>query len=322
MASLLDRVLGKHERVPKTAGRADPREREGEMDETIDDAFLGRLRQASLASRRGLTSGLMGEHSSPRRAAALEFADYRSYSPGDDFRRVDWNAYLRLDQLLVKLADAPERLTLHLLLDISRSMDWGHPNKFAYARRLAIGLSYVALAHMDTANLMALHGGECLRVSSREGPKALPALVRAAGGLRPDGTTVLDDALASFGAQGHHRGIVVLISDLLSPGGYQNGLERLSRAALRPVVVHILSRDEVSPTLEGDLALEDVETGETVQVSVDWATRARYQQWLRGWFDEIEAFCSRRGITYVRVDTSQPVEELLLGRLRHERVLK
>ncbi len=288
----------------------------------IDDAFLAKLRRASVASKRSLTSGLTGEHASPRRASALEFADYRSYSAGDDLRRVDWNAYLRLDHLLVKLADAPERLNLHLLLDTSGSMDWGTPNKFSYARRLAVGLSYVALSHMDTVNLMVLHGGECTRVSQQESARALPTLMKAMGGLRPTGTTNLNVVLSSFARQTHRRGVAILISDLLSPDGWQAGLEKLAGSSLRPVVIHLLSPEETEPAIDGDLELQDVETGDAIQVSIDWATKARYQQWLRSWFAEIEELCSRRGIAYVRVETSQPVEELLLGRLQRERVLR
>ena len=147
-------------------------------------------------------------------------------------------------------------------------------------------------------------------------------LVRSASAVRPDGTTNLDVALASFVRQGYRTGVAVLISDLLSPDGYQAGLERLSSTSLRPVVIHLLSPEEMEPVLDGDLELEDVETGDLIQVSIDWSTKARYQQWLRDWFAEIESFCSRRGISYVRVETSQPVEELLLGRLQREKVLK
>ncbi len=290
--------------------------------EVVDDSFLSRLRSVSLVSQRKLTSGLTGEHASPRRANALEFADYRSYTPGDDLRRVDWNAYLRLGQLLVKLADAPERLTLHLLLDTSGSMAWGHPNKFSYARRLAAGLAYVALAHMDAANLLILNGRECVRWSRRESTASAAAMVRAINSLEAGGTTDIDAALGSYTNLGNHRGVAVMISDLLSPQGYQSGLERLSRAALRPVVIHLLSPEELNPTLEGDLELLDTETGDTVQVSIDWGTLRRYRRWLREWLEEVEASCSRRGITYVRVETTQSIELLLLDRLRREKVLK
>ena len=207
----------------------------------MDEAFLSRLRRVTLASQRKLTSGQTGEHASPRKAHSLEFADYRSYSPGDDFRRVDWNAYQRLDHLFVKLSDAPERLQLQLLLDSSSSMDWGEPNKLVYARRVAGALAYVALAHMDRASLFDLRAGECHRLARQESSAATAAMMRALSNLKPSGETELNEAIASFMAQESPRGMVVLISDLLSPSGYRDGLERLSRVSNRVVVVHLLS---------------------------------------------------------------------------------
>jgi len=88
------------------------------------------------------------------------------------------------------------------------------------------------------------------------------------------------------------------------------------------VVIHLLSPEEMDPRMEGDVELQDVETGDRVQVSMDWATLNRYRQWVRDWLTEIEGFCTRRGITYVRVETSQPIEGLLLNRLRLEKVLR
>lgn len=317
----LDRLFrrGKPDQAnPRRPARSDSAVRDWE----IDDQFLAKLRRASLASRRSLMSGLTGEHPSPRKATAMEFADYRSYSPGDDLRRVDWNAYLRLDHLLVKLADAPERMNLHLLLDGSGSMDWGNPRKFGYAQKLAVGLSYVALSHMDAVNVMMLSEGASHGVSRQESARAMPLVVKSIGSLRAGGNTNLNLALADFSRQEYRSGVAVLVSDLLSPDGYQAGLERLSSGTLQPVVIHLLSPDEVEPSLDGDLELEDVESGGTIQVSIDWSTKARYRQWLSAWFAEIEAFCSRRGISYIRVETSQPVEELLLGRLQRGKVLR
>lgn len=288
----------------------------------IDESFLSRLRQVSLNPHPRQASGITGEHASPRRSSALEFTDFRSYTPGDDLRRVDWNAYMRLGQLFVRQSAAPERVDLHLLLDASDSMRWGEPDKFAYARRVAVGLSYIALSHMDTASLVALHGGSYLRVGRQESATGTARLIDAATAMSPSGPTDLDGALLSYASRGNHSGMVVLISDLLSPPGYKAGLERLSSFALRPVVIHVLSPEELSPQLEGDLELQDAETGATIQVSLDGETLSRYQRWLREWLEEIEGFCSRRGITYVRVASSYPVEQLLLERLRREKVLR
>lgn len=328
--ALVDRLLREHRWRPSAGGPqirlpggiSASLSRDASRDAGIDDAFLGRLRRAMLASQRRLTSGHAGEHSSPRRSSALEFADYRNYTPGDDLRRVDWNAYQRLDHLFVKLSDAPERVALHLLLDASKSMAWGNPEKFGYARRVAIGLTYVALAHMDVANLLVLRDKSCVQLSRQESSAAAVRVVRAVASLQPEGTTDLNESLASSMALGNRRGVVVLISDLLSPSGYQAGLERLSRGSLRPVVIHLLSPEEMNPMMEGDLELEDVETGDAVQVSVDWGMLNRYRRWLREWLQGIERFCTARGITYLKVETTEPIEQLLLDRLRRERVLR
>jgi len=88
------------------------------------------------------------------------------------------------------------------------------------------------------------------------------------------------------------------------------------------VVIHVVSQEEMNPPLEGDLELQDVETSETIQVSVDLTTLSRYRRWVTEWLSEIESLCYRNGFAYVRVETSCPVEELLLHRLRREKVLR
>jgi uncharacterized protein (DUF58 family) len=327
---LIDRILNSRWWRPevlrrsasRSAGTLTSSPRRGTKGEAVDEAFLSKLRGVSLVSQPRHASGVTGEHSSPRRSNALEFTDYRNYAPGDDLRRVDWNVYMRLGQLFVRQSEAPERINLHVLLDASDSMHWGNPNKFAYARRVAVGLSYVALSHMDTATLVALRGDGYVQLSRQESATATARLVSAAAALVPSGPTNLDSALSAYANVANHRGVVVLISDLLSPSGYQVGLERLSGAARRPVVIHVLSPEELNPRLEGDLELEDVETGATIQVSADRGTLTQYQRWLKEWTGEIEQFCSNRGITYVRAESSYPVEQLLLDRLRRERVLR
>ena len=107
----------------------------------FDEELLARLRRLTLLSTRSVSQGLAGEHRSQRRGSSPEFADFKSYSQGDDFRRIDWNIYSRLGELFVRLSEGTTELTVHLLLDASGSMDWsGDPNritKFTYARRLA-----------------------------------------------------------------------------------------------------------------------------------------------------------------------------------------
>ena len=90
---------------------------------------------------------MQGERRSPKRGQSVEFADYRQYSRGDDFRMIDWNVYARLETLFLKLFVEEEDLTVHLLIDTSRSMDGGTPNKLLAAKQLAGEVSCVSLCH-------------------------------------------------------------------------------------------------------------------------------------------------------------------------------
>jgi len=115
----------------------------------LEPKFLAQLDRLSLVSRRLRAGQIQGERRSPNRGGSVEFADFRTYAPGDDFRQIDWNAYARLERLFVKLFVAEEDLTVHLLLDASQSMAWGEPDKWRFGRRLAAALGYVALVGLD-----------------------------------------------------------------------------------------------------------------------------------------------------------------------------
>src|SRR6476619_6339088 len=93
----------------------------------FDADFMRKLERLSLVSRKLKSGRLKGERRSPKRGQSVEFADYRTYTHGDDLRRVDWNAYARMERLFIKLFQEEEDLTVHLLLDASKSMDWGDP---------------------------------------------------------------------------------------------------------------------------------------------------------------------------------------------------
>src|SRR5512136_1801888 len=117
----------------------------------FDEQTLGKLKQVSLVAHKVRAGKLKGERRSTRRGSSVEFADYRDYTPGDDLRRLDWNVYARLERPFIKLFEEEEDLAVYILLDGSRSMDWGdgEMHKFRYALRLCAGLGAVALASGD-----------------------------------------------------------------------------------------------------------------------------------------------------------------------------
>src|SRR5512142_989762 len=125
-------------------------------DRFFDESFLRRLERLALVARKASAGQTQGERRSPKRRQSVEFSDFRPYVAGDDFRRIDWNVYARLEKFFIKLFVEEEDLAVHLLLDNSRSMDWGEPKKLAYAARVAGALGYIALAGLDRVTVTGI----------------------------------------------------------------------------------------------------------------------------------------------------------------------
>jgi uncharacterized protein (DUF58 family) len=287
----------------------------------IDETLLRRLERLTLASRRPVAGGLGGEHRSSARASSMDFADYRQYSPGDDFRRIDWNAYGRSGTLYVKLTEAREQLRVHILLDASRSMAWGTPGKLRYASQLAAALGYVSLARFDRLTVTAL-GEHPQQLRDIRGRARLPNLLHFLSDLQPSGLLDLNASLTAYRVNRRAGGMAILISDLLSPEGFEDGLDSLLAAGLDVVVLQVLSPQELTPTEGGDVELVDAETGEIVEVSLTARMIGIYRERLDRWCADAEDACNRRGVLYCRVNTDTPLEDVLLDQLRRVGVLK
>jgi uncharacterized protein (DUF58 family) len=288
----------------------------------FDEAFLRKLERLALLSRRAMAGQLQGERRSPKRGQSVEFADYRPYAPGDDFRRIDWNAYARLERFFIKLFVEEEDLTVHLLVDSSRSMEWGEPNKLWYAARAAGALGYVALAGLDRVTVKVL--GEANGNGSfpaRRGKQQAMALFSFLQSLQGGGQTALAPRLRAYAAAALQPGPLVLFSDLLD-GGWSEGLSALAARGFEVTVLHVLAPDEIDPPLTGDLRLIDVEGGTEVEITADYEMLERYRNGLAAWQAELRRFCAAREMRYVPVVTSVPFEELLFAMLRTSSVLK
>jgi uncharacterized protein (DUF58 family) len=284
--------------------------------------FLAQLDRLSLVSRRMRAGQIQGERRSPNRGCSVEFADFRTYASGDDFRQIDWNAYARLERLFVKLFVAEEDITIHLVLDASQSMAFGDPQKWDYARRLAAALGYVGLVGLDRVAAAALRDetlSRRLRRNLVSGPyrgkrQALTwfnwlADLETGGDLDP--AAVLHDYLA----RARHPGPLLLISDLLGPG-WESGLRALASRRFEVIVLHVLSPQEVSPGLEGDLRLVDSENGAAVEITADYDLLQRYRTRVAAWQDHLRQTCAALGAYYVSIETTTPLEELVLAYLR------
>src|SRR5512133_4291250 len=126
------------------------------QDELLSSEFMHRIEGMDILSRKILTGKLKGERRSKRRGQSVEFADYRNYVIGDDLRFIDWNIYARLDRLFLKLFLEEEDLSLYVLLDVSKSCDYGDPNKALYLKRVAAALGYIGLVNYNRVTIAAM----------------------------------------------------------------------------------------------------------------------------------------------------------------------
>lgn len=287
----------------------------------FDEAFLRRLEQLELASRR-LTAGRMkGERRSVRRGQSVEFADYRNYTAGDDLRQLDWNAYARLEKLFVKLFVEEEDVTVHVLVDASRSMDYGEPNKLDAARRAAAALGYLGLASMDRVSVAFLGDGEAAQLRPIRGKQRTMELFRFLAAPRHERLTGLASAARAYAARMRGSGPLLLISDLMDPG-YLDALRDLAGTRGQLSVLHLLAPDELEPDVPPDARLIDNETGQGVEVSGDDDLVERYRVRLAEWQAEIGSFVAKRGGAYVVVPSDTDLADLLFDVLRRRRVVE
>jgi uncharacterized protein (DUF58 family) len=286
----------------------------------FDESFLRRLEQLELASRR-LTAGRMkGERRSIRRGQSVEFADYRNYSHGDDLRQLDWNVYARLERMFIKLFVEEEDVTVHVLVDASRSMDYGQPNKLDFARRAAGALGYLGLAGLDRVSVAFLGDGHATSLRPMRGKRRAPELFRFLSEPRTERHTGLAPAAREYASRLRGTGPLLLLSDLMDPG-YLDALRDLAGTRCQLSVLHVLSPEELDPEVPPDARLVDNETGQGVEVTGDDDLVERYRTRLAAWQEEIGTFVGRRGGAYVAIPSDLDLADLLFDVLRRRRVV-
>ncbi len=304
----------------------------------LDERTLARLRGLTLVSGHARTEGLAGEHRSRRRGSSPEFADFKRYSQGDDFRRIDWNTYARLGGLFVRLSEVTTELSVHILLDSSASMDWrGDParsSKFTAARRLAASLAFVALWGFDRVAIVPFSDRIGASFGPVQGRAQVVPTIQHLQRLRPLGGTALAPSLAAY-ARGRSRpGLLLLISDLLSGEveELRSTLHDLRAKGWQTAVLHVVDDAEIDPeatdswlraadehgNAAASIELIDRESGEQLRMAVDDEVIARYAAAVNDWLAQIEAACAVEETIYARVSTAWDIDDVTLA-LLHER---
>ncbi len=298
--------------------------------------LLRRLEQFQLLAARRAKSSARGERRSRARGQSVEFADYRTYVHGDDFRYLDWNLYGRLERLFLKLYEEERELPVRIFLDASESMTFGEPRKFDFARQVAAAVGYVALCGFDRVSVLPfppLPNDSATDAVARTAELAARGALRSVRGkksaiqffqnlsaLTAGGAANLNEALRRGALEARQAGLAVVVSDFLDPAGYEAGLTSLLGRGFQVDLVQILAPDELSPGTYGDLRLVDSETGATQEVTFGRYRLKRYQQTVQNFIQRLREFCQGRGINFFTASSTTSLEELLLRQLRKAEV--
>lgn len=284
--------------------------------------FLRRLETLELVSKKIRAGRLKGDRLSKRKGRGSEFADFRPYCVGDDLRFLDWNLYGRFEKLFLRLFLEEEDLHVHLLVDVSRSMDTGSPTKLRFAKQVAAALGFVGLLNMDRVAIETIGGTTTERSPVFRGRPSLWRMVKFLDELEATPSGDFSKSLMRFTHRATGRGVAIVLSDFLDKSGYEDGFRYLAARNLDVYAIQILSHEEIHPEFTGDLKLTDIEDDDVAEITISAPLLARYQKTLEAFRSAIASFCTRRGASYLFTSNQVPFEKLVLNYLKRRGLLR
>ena len=279
-----------------------------------DPDAIAKVADLTLRSRRLVEGAINGQHRSPFHGFNVEFAQYRDYTPGDDLRRLDWRVFARSDRHYIKQYEEESNVKVTFVVDASASMNYKGSaplSKFDYAATLVVALSMLLTRQQDPVGLTLFDE----KATTVLPPDAKPSQVQVISSLlqkcAPSRKTELGVLLKQITNQGKRRGLMVIVSDLLTDlDGLYDGLNRLRFLGHEVLILQVLDRDEMELPFEGPTIFADIEGDEEV-FAEPWAFRRSYQAAMVEFLDGVRVECGKRGYDHVRFLTDEPLGESL-----------
>lgn len=292
------------------------------LTDLLDPKFMARLDSLDVMSRKILQGKLHGERRTKRRGQSVEFADHRPYVAGDDLRFVDWNIYGRLEQLFLKLFMEEQDITVHIVADLSSSMNFGEPSKALFIKKMTAALGYVSLVNNNRVTISFFADGIEGQLANMRGRNYLHQMADYLLSAESDGLSHFEKSCKQLVSGRIGSGITIVLSDFLFKEGYDSGLRRLIGQNYDLYVIQVLSPKELSPDITGELKLIDSEDADIAEITVSGALLKYYKKTLNAYCNELKDFCTRRGAAYVLTKSSDSVETLVLNYLRRIQLLR
>jgi hypothetical protein len=280
------------------------------MSELFDSEFINKIQRIALSRGIIVTGGAGGNRKSRQKGSSVEFSDYREYSEGDDFRRIDWNAYGRFEKLYVKLFMEEREAPINIFLDTSKSMDWGEPNKSFASRRLAAALGYMSLCSYDRVSVICLSDRVEKSRESLRGKHFLPELLLFLENIEYKNGLGFYEAIKSYNLKAD-RGVSIVISDLFSPGELTEIIKYLQYRKQDVYICQILAPQEIMPEINSNLRLVDSETGDVIDVTMTPRLLKSYSKVYNDFMLKVQEDCFRKGAYYYMMNSEMPIEQMI-----------
>lgn len=275
--------------------------------------LIARVARLDLRARYVVEGFLSGQHRSPYLGQSVEFLQHRAYTPGDDLRRIDWKAWAKQDRYYVKQYKEESNLQCELVVDVSRSMNYGSGplTKYDYAATVAASLAYLLIRRQDVVGCLSFDDKVRAVVPARHHHGQLDSVIRALELHEPRDKTDLGVVLRDAAQRWPRRGVIVLLSDLLAPReGLDRGLALLHRQGHDVIVLHVMDDDELEFPFEGTTRFEGLETTDHLTCNPR-ALREGYLASLGRFLHEVRQTCARHDADYALLRTRQPLDAAL-----------
>ena len=289
------------------------------MKEYLNPEVIGRIAGIGFKTRQPVEGTIAGLHRSPLHGLSPEFADYRSYTPGDDLKNLDWKAYARSDRFYIKRFEEESNLRAVFIIDSSASMEYGTPgfSKYDCAATIAVSLSAVLLKQRDAVGLAVLNDRVQEELKTGGTPSHLAKFIEVLQGVELIGETDIGPTVSQVADQIHRRGVVVVLSDLLTPlDSFYESLGKLQHAAHEVIVIHVLHRDELEMPFKDSVIFKDIE-GEEEIFAEPWAFHKAYQAAMEEFTQETRQRCQYCGIDYLQILTDENLGAVLSSYLHN-----
>jgi uncharacterized protein (DUF58 family) len=291
------------------------------VEQYLKPELAAKITRLDLRAQMVVKGFLQGMHSSPFHGFSVEFSEHRLYTPGDDPKDIDWQAYAKTERYYVKKFEAETNITGYIVMDLSQSMDYTYRQKltkFDYCVCLAAALSYLMLMQQDPVGLVTFDKKIRANLQPKSRRSQFAAILSQLTKLKVAGETELKAPLLQLASMLRHRSLIMLMSDLLADvDPTLDAIRVLKHAGHDVIVFHVLDEAEVAFPFQGLVQLEDPETGDSMSVNADDIGN-EYRENIQRFRDQLKKGCNESKIDYVPLDTSMPydkaITEYLLSR--------